>query len=456
MNSLEIMSYIINQDPLLSAEIDLPKQGDSIQEIGKLISSDNRYRNAFINTVNLIGVTLIKKNQWENPWDFTIRGTMRFGQQVRELILDLVKANDYNLNYDNKSRFLETEVPNVLNYIHEVNFQKFYQTTTNDVEFAMAFQEEGNLMDFIENTISMLYESYEYDMYIVNKYMLCRRILDGTMTSVKIDNYSNLTPRQRVSKLKDISNKMTFRKPNYNPAGLRRATKFSKQIAIINTDFEADMSTEVLATSFFINEAEMKSQMRLIDGFGDHDTVRLAETLGNQYIPFTSDEITALAKIPAVIISDEWFMDYVYALDTAIEGGNGLKELQFYNPTTLENNHYLHAWLVLSTSPFENGVVFTQDTPAVSSVTVSPATATVTAGQSIQLSATVATTGFANKAVKWEITSGDGATVDLNGLVRIPSDFAEASITVTATSIYDEDKTGTATITLATDDSASV
>ena len=449
MNSLEIMSYIINQNPVLSAGIDLPKQGDSIQELGKLISSNDRYRNAFINTVNLIGVTLIKKNTWENPWDFTVRGTMRFGQQVRELILDLVKANDYNENYDNKVKFLETEVPNVLNYIHEVNFQKWYQTTTNDVEFAMAFQEEGNLMDFIENAISMMYESYEYDMYIINKYMLCRRILDGTMTSIEIDDYATLTPRERVSKLKDISNKMSFRKPNYNPAGLRKATKFSKQIAIINTDFEADMSTEVLATSFFINEAQMKTQMRLIDGFGDHDTARLTETLGDQYIPFTTDEITALNKVPAVIISDEWFMNYIYALDTASEGGNGLKELNFYNPTTLENNHYLHAWLVLSTSPFENAVVFTQDTPAVTSVQVTPSTATVTAGQSIQLSATVATTGFANKAVSWEVTAGDGATVTVDGLVKIPTDFAEDEVTVTATSIFNDSMSATSTITVA-------
>ena len=449
MNSLEIMSYIINQNPVLSADIDLPKQGDSIQELGKLISSNDRYRNAFINTVNLIGVTLIKKNTWENPWDFTVRGTMRFGQQVRELILDLVKANDYNENYDNKLKFLETEVPNVLNYIHEINFQKWYQTTTNDVEFAMAFQEEGNLMDFIENAIKMMYESYEYDMYIINKYMLCRRILDGTMTSVEIDDYATLTPRERVSKLKDISNKMSFRKPNYNPAGLRKATKFSKQIAIINTDFEADMSTEVLATSFFINEAQMKTQMRLIDGFGDHDTARLTETLGDQYIPFTTDEITALNKVPAVIISDEWFMNYIYALDTASEGGNGLKELNFYNPTTLENNHYLHAWLVLSTSPFENAVVFTQDTPAVTSVQVTPSTATVTAGQSIQLSATVATTGFANKAVSWEVTAGDGATVTVDGLVKIPTDFAEDEVTVTATSIFNDSMSATSTITVA-------
>ena len=34
---------------------------------------------------------------------------------------------------------------------------------------------------------------------------------------------------------------------------------------IMNTDFEAEMSTEVLATSFFRNDAEMKTRLALID-----------------------------------------------------------------------------------------------------------------------------------------------------------------------------------------------
>ena len=80
---------------------------------------------------------------------------------------------------------------------------------------------------------------------------------------------------------------MTFRNPNYNPAGLRIATPFIKQIAIVNTDFEASLSTEVLATSFFRNDAEMKSRMALIDGYGNHDVARLTEVLGDQFVPFT-------------------------------------------------------------------------------------------------------------------------------------------------------------------------
>ena len=445
-SSAELLSYIINVTPELREDIDLPKQGESIKDIGKIIIDNQRYRNAFINTVNLIGLTVIKRNAWDNPWDFTKRGTLRFGQQIRELINDLCNVYDYNANFTDKDRFLTSVVPNVYNYIHEVNFQKFYQTTTSDSQLAMAFDTEDSLFEFIDNAIVMLYESLKYDTYIVDKYMLCRRLLDGTVTPIEIANYSSLTPRQRVSALKSVSNKMTFRSPNYNPAGIRKATSFDDQIMIINTDFEADFSTEVLATSFFRDEADMKSRLALIDSFGDHDGARLTEVLGNAYTAFTSTEITALKKVPAVLISREWFMDYDYALDTA----SGEKQTEFYNPTTLENNHFLHAWRVFSTSPFENACVFTPDTPGVTSVTVTPSTATVEAGQKVQLSATVVATGFANKAVYWSVDSTSetaGVTITQEGLVTIPDDMAASSeITVTATSIFDNLVTGTATL----------
>ena len=219
------------------------------------------------------------------------------------------------------------------------------------------------------------------------------------------------------------------------------------------------MSTDVLATSYFRNDAEFKTNMALIDSFDDTDTARLSELLGSAYVPFTDAEKTALGKVPAVIISREWFMDYDYALDA---DSNSMKQTEFYNPTTLENNHYLHAWRVFSTSPFENAVVFTSDTPAVTSVTVSPATATISAGMDIKLSATVVTTGFANKAVQWQVVEADGeqtghpVVIDVDGTLHVPVDYvgSETSggdttyndITIKAISVYDGSTNNTAVI----------
>ena len=444
----ELLSYIINVTPELRDNIDLPVQGQSIKPIGQIIVDNERYRNAFINTVNLIGLTIIKRNGWDNPWTFTVRGTLNFGQQIRELILDLCDVYDYNEDLKTPEKFLENEVPNVLNYIHSVNFQKYYKTTTSDAQLAMAFNQEGDLMRFIEESVGMLFESWNYDRFIVDKYMLCRRILDGTMTSIQIPNFATNTERQNVSFIKNISNKMTFRSPNYNPAGIRRASSFDEQILIVNTEFEANFTTEVLANSYFRDEADLRQRLVLIDSFSEHDTARLTELLKSQYVAFTEDELTQLKTIPAVNITNEWFMDYYYALDN----NANTKLTEFYNPQTLRNNHFLHVWAVFSTSPFENGVVFTSETPAINSVTVNPATASVMQGQSLQLNAVVDTEGFANKAVSWEVTTGSnlGVTVSKNGLVQVPKTATPGSgnVVVTAKSIYDKTKTGKSTISI--------
>ena len=463
-NDAELLSYIINSQPVLRDNIDLPVQGESIAPIGQIIVNNERYKNAFINAINVIGLTMIDRNYWEDPWEnFTNNGYMSFGDSAREMAVDIAEVFDYNTYALDVDHFLENVVPNVLEYIHPLNYQKFYKTTTSDTQMAMAFYNEGGLITLIDEIISSLYEGYKYDKYIVNKYMLCRRILDGTVTSVQIANYNSLSARERVAAMKNVSNLMTFRNPNYNPAGLRIATPFAKQIAIVNTDFEASLSTEVLATSFFRNDAEMKSRMALIDGYGNHDVGRLSEVLGDQFVPFTEAELSALANVPASIIDDEWFQNKTYRLDGAAEteaedsftegSRTGFKRTSFYNPETMKNNHWLHYWGIKSTSPFKQAVVFTTDAISVTSVTVSPATATITAGQDLELKATVVTTGFANKAVLWSVDDDAkalGVEITQAGKLKVPATVAsDTEITVTATSVYDNTKSNTATITVA-------
>ena len=468
-NSAELLSYIINQSPVLRENIDLPVQGQSIAPIGKLIMNNQRYKNAFLNVVNLIGLTVITRNNWDEPWiDFTMKGTLSWGQQVREIICDIANVYDYNQEFANdETRFLKTVVPNVLEYIHDINFQKTYETTTSDEQMAMAF-EQGDLFGLIDIIVNSLFEGLKYDRYIVNKYMLQRRILDGTLTAVQIENFATKEPREIVADMKAVSNKMTFRSPNYNPAGIRKATRFEDQFAIVSTEQDAIYTTSVLSTSYFRSDAELKSNMALIDGFGENDTERLTELFAKKvsgavvpgeyidgYVPLTDAEKTALAEIPAVIVGRDFFQDYYYGMSAEedtdeIAGARTGKTTEFYNPGSLKKNAFLHYWGVMSTSPFENAAVFTQTAQAVSSVVVSPATASITAGQSLQLAAAVTTTGFANKSVIWSVPEIAGVSIDQNGTLQVASSVASATeITVTATSVYDSTVTGTATVTVA-------
>ena len=435
-DSAELLSYVINQTPVLKENLDLPVQGQSIKPIGKLIMDNPVYKNAFLNTMNIIGVTVLTRNHWENPWKkFTDKGRLSYGQQVKEIIVDIANVYDYN-NYVNRPHdFVKTEVPNVLNYIHEVNYQKFYKTTTSDEQMAMAFDRE-DLFWLVDEIVNSLYEGYEYDSYLANKYMLARRILDGTVTAIEIPNMNSMTDRELVAFIKEYSNNMIFRSPNYNPAGIRKATKFEDQFAIVSTKFDAKFTTNVLATSYFRSDAEMKAQMELCDGFGNFDTQRLSEIFcerdenGNiipdkylpGYIPLTDAEITALQTIPVCLVGIDFFQDRWYGADNMEPG----RKTEFFNPQTMRTNHWLHTWGVLSTSPFEQAIVFTSNAQAISSVQVSPSTATVTKGQELKFNAIVNASGFANKAVAWsinEVAQQAGANIREDGILTVPSDY---------------------------------
>jgi len=81
---------------------------------------------------------------------------------------------------------------------------------------------------------------------------------------------------------------------------------------------------------------------------------------------------------------------------------------------------------------------------AVDSVDVSPATASVEEGATVQLTATVSPAA-ASSAVTWSSSATGTATVDATGLV---TGVAAGTATITATSVADGGKTDTATITV--------
>ena len=189
-----------------------------------------------------------------------------------------------------------------------------------------------------------------------------------------------------------------------------------------------------------MTKAEFLGHRVLVDGFGDLDNDRLAEIFADDdtYTPVTDDEMTALNAIPAILVDGDFFMIF----------DNMNEFTENYNGQGLYWNYFYHQWKTFAISPFANNTVFVPSTPAITSVTVTPDEATVGAGTSIQLTSTVATTGFAPQTVDWT-SSVTGVTVTATGLVTIPADVTAESVTITATSTYDDSVSDTCTLTIA-------
>jgi hypothetical protein len=97
------------------------------------------------------------------------------------------------------------------------------------------------------------------------------------------------------------------------------------------------------------------------------------------------------------------------------------------------------------------GCLDPNDTPEKPTVTVSPATATVTKGGTQQFTATVSGTNSSAQTVTWSIVQTNknaGTTINSNGLLTVAAAENLTSLTVRATSTADTGKSGTATVTI--------
>lgn len=412
---------------------------DSIRQIGAVIMDYPNLQNEFLSAlVNRIGRVLITSKMYSNPWAMFKKGLLEFGETIEEIFVNIAKPFQFDQSVA-ESEVFKREIPDVRAAFHIMNYQKFYKTTISNDQLRQAFLSWEGITDLIAKIVDAMYTGANYDEFLTMKYLLARHILDGHMYPVEIPTVSTENMKTIVSDIKGISNAMEFLSTEYNLTGVATHTPKADQYMLINSKFDAVMDVEVLASAFNMEKAEFLGKRVLVDSFGKLDIARLAVLFKDDptYIEPTSDELTALDKIPAVIVDKDWFMIF----------DNYQNFTEQYNGQGLYWNYWYHVWKTFSVSPFANNALFIPGTPSVTSVTVTPATATVTKGQSIQLNAKVETENFAPQSVTWSSDS-DNATVDASGKVTLTS-TATGTINITAKSTYDPAKTGTCVITVA-------
>lgn len=413
---------------------------DSVRQIGAIIMDFPALQNEFLNSlVNRIGRVLITSKMYDNPWTFFKKGMLEFGETVEEIFVNIAKPFQFDPAVA-ESTIFKREIPDVRAAFHIMNYQKFYKTTIQNDQLRQAFLSWQGITDLIAKIVDAMYTGANYDEFITMKYMLARHILDGHMYPTVIPEVTEPNMKKIVSTIKGVSNNYTFLSNKYNLAGVYTHTEKTDQYMLINANFDAIMDVEVLASAFNMDKTEFSGRRVLVDSFGSLDVERLKELFKDDttFKAPTEAELQALDAIPAILVDRDWFMIF----------DNFYNFTEQYNAEGLYWNYWYHVWKTFSISPFANNALFIPGTPAVTSVTVSPATATVAAGQSAQFTATVVTSDFAPKSVVWSVDDSTKATVDQSGKVTIMADAEAGTVTVTATSTFDSTKKGTATITV--------
>lgn len=413
---------------------------ESVKKIGAIIMDYPNLQNEFLSAlINRIGRVLITSKMYQNPWARFKRGFIEHGESIEEIFVDIAKPFTYDPETSEGTVF-RREKPNVKSAFHIMNYQKFYKTTIQQEQLKNAFLSWSGVSDLIARIVDAMYTAANYDEFIVMKYLLARHILDGHFYTVQIPAVSAANMKAIAATMKGISNQIEFLSRDYNIAGVEQHTRKNEQYLISTASFDATMDVEVLASAFNMNKAEFLGRRILVDSFATIDSTRLGILFADDptYKALTSDELAALATIPAVLIDKDWFMIF--------DNLNMFTEQ--YNGEGLYWNYWYHQWKTFSVSPFSNAILFNSEAPTITSVTVEPSSATVDAGETKQLTATVVGSYFADKSVVWS-SSNEDVTVSDSGLVTVSSEATSAdTATITATSTLDSTKTDTCTITV--------
>lgn len=412
---------------------------ESIREIGAVIMDYPNLQNEFLSAlVNRIGRVLITSKMYDNPWTMFKKGMLEFGETIEEIFVNIAKPYQFDPQVAESTVF-KREIPDVRSAFHIMNYQKYYKATIQNDQLRQAFLSWQGITDLIAKIVDAMYTGANYDEFQTMKYMLAKHILNGQLYPVTIPTVQTDNMKSIVSTIKSVSNKFEFMSSKYNLAGVQTHTKKAEQYLLVNSKFDAEMDVEVLASAFNMDKAEFAGHRVLVDSFGDLDIERLNLLFADDptYKEIGDSDLQALDSIPAIIVDKDYFMIF----------DNFYNFTEQYNGEGLYWNYWYHVWKTFSISPFANNALFIPGTPTVTSVTVSPATANVSAGQKVQLSAVVQTTDFAPQAVTWSVTSGENVTVNQSGVVTIGAD-ASGEIVITATSVYDSEKSGSATLTV--------
>ena len=348
----------------------------------------------------------------ENPLKRFKKGILEYGETVEEIFINIARAHEFDPNVAENEVF-KREIPDVNAAFHRLNVKNFYKTTISNEQLRQAFLSTEGVSDLIARIVDSLYTGSEFDEFLIMKEMLADGINNGEFYAITVPEPTADKAHEIVTTIKGISNKLEFMSNIYNPMGVVTHSKKRNQILIVDAAFDAVIDVNVLASAFNMDKAEFMGQRILIDDFSD--------TTG----------------VVAAIVDESWFMVF----------DNFIGFTENYNGQGLYWNYFYHVWKTYSKSPFANAVLFTTATNSITSVSVTPPTLTVAKGQYGKFTANVVVTGTPSKLVTWSVNS-DNSTIDNTGMLYVSPNETLSSLTVTATSVVNGTKTGTATVTV--------
>lgn len=327
----------------LEYQMRIPAVSDG--DISKALKELDKYTpmwNIFMSTLlNTIGLRMFNENLYENRLRPLKSGSLAFGGMVEEYSINLIQAEEYDVNDTN---VFEVKEPDMEVNWHRINSRRRYPLTINEDLIAEACESDGGLSALITYIMQTPQNSAEWDEYLLMMELLAKYQTEDGFANVQVSDILSAQDPEAAGKqlVKAVSTwyeKSKFYRRDTNAAGIDAVS--NSMILLTTPEIQSSYSTDVLAAAFNMSRAEfMADRVITVDKFPD-----------------------SLSGTQAILLDADWYKVF----DTKN------KVASIYNPKTLNWNHFLHRWGIFSCSRMRPAIRFSTaegniNVPAVFSV----------------------------------------------------------------------------------------
>lgn len=329
----------------------VPKITDpsQIPMVGEVIMGYPAYSNTFLNALlNRIALVVIRSSLFNNPFVDLKKGYLEFGETIEEVFVNVVKAREFSVEKA-EARELKRSLPDVRAAFHTINYKAQYPITIQYEDLRQAFLTENGMQDLVRRVFTSVYQSANYDEYLLFKYVMIKAIAHGKVKVVPVDS-SDI--KNAAVTFRGYSNKFEFLSTDFNEEGVHTSTVKNDQQIFMSAMYNAEYDVNVLASAFNMEKADFMGRLRLIDDWGTFDNDRFSELVADgQMEEVTADELAISSKVIGVLADREFFQFYDNnSRMTEKEVASG----QYWN-------YFYNDWKTVSTSPFSNFVAFVSE-----------------------------------------------------------------------------------------------
>ena len=389
---------------------------ENLSQIFTSMMSYSQGKNVIIpSLLERVGLQTVDSTAWRNPLARYKKDPMRYGMTHEETFVNMCKGKLYDPRESYEYAFQQYQ-SYVMSVFHKVNLNMQYPVTITYDNLRSAFLSEYGIRDMMSAKMESAVTGANWDEYNAMKKMVdtgyAKQILPAVTVKAVEDE---ATAKALLTEIKAAVNEFRFPNPANNIAGATSASEPFNLIWLTTPRVDANISVEALSYAFNMDKAQVDVRTVIVDKFDN-------------------------AAIQGVLMDIRFF-----------NCRDQFREMSDQRLASILSWNYFYTMVeMISASPFYPIRVFTTDTVADASLSITASGGEYTPGTVVSVPATVTggTGTYHQNLLSWSVsgqTSRD--TYILPGTDQLYIGADEEAATLTVKIVYRPDESVTKEVT---------